>query len=78
MYQYSEKQLRIEDFELPFVGTLSETNRWVTLSKLIPWDVVEEEYLTHVSKKIGAPAFSARTAFGSILIKERLTLSVKW
>ena len=75
MYQHNEKQLKIEEFELPFAGELNKENRWVVLNGLIPWDLVEEEYLTIVSKKLGAPAFSARVAFGSLLIKSKLNLS---
>lgn len=75
MYRENEKQLKIEDFVIPFGGELSPKNRWVVLSNLIPWDIVEDEYLTYVSKKLGAPACSARMAFGSIIIKERLSLT---
>jgi len=75
MYQHNEKQFSIEEFELPFAGELNKKNRWVILKALIPWDIVEEEYLTTVSKKLGAPAFSARIAFGSLLIKSKLNLS---
>lgn len=75
MYRSSEKQLKIVEFELPFEGVLSPTNRWIILSELIPWDVVEEEYFNYVSKKLGAPACDARMAFAALLIKERLRLT---
>ena len=75
MYRWSEKQLKIVEFELPFEGTLSPSNRWVILSELVPWDMVEAEYFNFVSKKLGAPSCSARMAFGAILIKERLGLT---
>jgi len=75
MYQHNEDQFSIEEFGLPFVGELNKNNRWVILNTLIPWDIVEEEYLTIISKKLGAPAFSARVAFGSLLIKSKLNLS---
>jgi len=75
VYKDSEKQLKIVEFELPFAGELSPHNRWVLLSGLIPWDLVEKEYLTFVSKKLGAPVCSARMAFGALIIKERMGLS---
>ena len=75
MYRGSEKQLKIVEFELPFEGNLSATNRWVVLSELVPWDIVEDEYFNFVSKKLGAPACSARMAFASLIIKERLDVS---
>ena len=31
--------MMIEDFQLPFGGQLSAENRWVKLSKLMPWDM---------------------------------------
>jgi len=37
MYKNNEKQLKFEDFYLPFGGKLISDNRWVKLSKLIPW-----------------------------------------
>jgi len=31
-------QLKFEDFYLPFGGKFRSDNRWVVLSKQIPWD----------------------------------------
>ena len=69
------KQLSFEDFCLPFSGHLRGDNRWITLAELIPWDMVEEIYVSKLRSDFGAPAHSARMAFGSLLIKERLGLS---
>jgi len=51
---------------------LSENNRWVQLSYLIPWRRVEEEYSKHFSKDPrGGRAVSVRMALGALIIQER-------
>ena len=35
-------QLSIEEFHLPFGGTLDPENRWVLLSALMPWEELED------------------------------------
>jgi len=75
MYRHNVRQLSFEEFNLPFRGHLRGDNRWVILSTLIPWEMVEEIYTSQLSCDYGAPAHSARMAFGSLLIKERLRLS---
>jgi hypothetical protein len=58
---------------LPFGGRLRADNRWVELSKLIPWLLVEELYTEKLSSDRGAPAISSRMAFGALFLKEYLT-----
>jgi transposase, IS5 family len=66
-------QFQFEDFYLPFGGKLRSDNRWVVLSKQIPWPQVEQEYAALFSEsKAGCPPKSARIALGSLIIKERL------
>ena len=74
MYRRSDpNQLSFEEFDLPFGGKLRSDNRWVILSKQIPWDEVEKEYIVHFSKEdMGSPAKSSRMAFGALILKERL------
>jgi len=74
MYRKSNpNQLSFENFHLPFGGKLRSDNRWVILSKQIPWTEVEAEYIVHFSKEdMGSPAKSSRMAFGSLILKERL------
>ncbi len=74
MYRKSDpNQLSFEDFHLPFGGKLRSDNRWVILSKQIPWAEVEKEYSVHFSKEdMGSPAKSSRMAFGALILKERL------
>ncbi len=76
MYRKSNpNQLSFEGFHLPFGGKLSSDNRWVILSKQIPWDEVEKEYIVHFSDDMGSPAKSSRMAFGALILKERLGLT---
>ena len=42
MYQASEQQLRIEEFDHPFGGSLDDENRWVNLPRLISLAEVEQ------------------------------------
>ena len=55
---------------------LRSDNRWVKLAKQIPWQEIEGHYSSSLSGTgKGDPALSARVAFGSMIIKERLGLS---
>ena len=74
MYRKDDaKQLQFEDFYLPFGGQLRSDNRWVVLSRQIPWQQIEQAYSANFSdSKVGCPAKSARIALGSLIIKERL------
>lgn len=72
----SELQLNIEDFYLPFGGHLDENNRWVILSKKIPWRLLEKEYKKKLANSgMGAPAKPFRMALGALIIKEKLQIS---
>jgi len=71
-------QLEFENFYLPFSGRLLSDNRWVILSKQIPWDVIEQLYAVNFEgSTTGNPAMSARVALGSLIIKERLGVTDK-
>jgi len=76
MYRRSSTgQLSIENFHLPFDGKLSGENRWVKLSKLVPWETFESEYAEQFSQGQGAPAKTFRIALGALIIKEKLGTS---
>ena len=77
MYQKSNpNQMVLEDFHLPFGGKLRSDNRWVNLSKQIPWTEVEKEYALHFSEDdMGSPAKSSRIALGALILKEPLGVS---
>ena len=64
-----------ESFELPFGGKLSDENRWVIMTNLIPWEKFEEEYAKSFSENKGAPAKTFRIALGALIIQERLGIS---
>jgi IS5 family transposase len=74
MYRQADpNQMTFEDFYLPFGGRLRSDNRWVLLSKQIPWDQVEQEYAAvFAGRDTGREAKSARLALGALIIKERL------
>jgi IS5 family transposase len=76
MYRKSNpNQLEFEKFYLPFSGHLRSDNRWVILAGQIPWQQIEESYGKLFCEDNGCPAITARIAFGSLLIKERLGIS---
>lgn len=69
-------QLSFKDFYLPFGGSLNPRNRWIQLSRLIPWKEFENKYAEQFSEKgIGAPAKSFRVALGALMIKEKLRIT---
>ena len=53
-------QMEFEDFYLPFGGKLRSDNRWVVLSKQIPWERIEQEYSMNFSQNWSAPVFWSR------------------
>ena len=66
----SPKQLTIEGFESPFDRKLNSSNRWVVLSRLLPWDEICELYWHEVPEKsTGRPALNPRIVVGSLIIK---------
>ena len=76
MYKNKHKQSDFEDFILPFGGKLRSDNRWVILSKIIPWDSVEQLYKNHFAESgMGSPAKESRVALGSLIIKEKLKIT---
>ena len=77
MYKRENKlqmELDFGEFTLPFGGKLDSENRWIQLSKLIPWDEVEETYAEQFGTT-GNAAKNLRTALGSLIIKERLGIT---
>lgn len=75
MYKRKDQQIRLEDFFQPFNGKPNPQNRWVLLSKQIPWDEYEEDYASQFPSNTGTVALSFRIALGSLIIKERLGVS---
>lgn len=75
MYRLPNGQMRIEDFVLPFEGKLNPENRWVKLSKLIPWEEIEKKYSLLFPSGTGTEAKPLRMALGALIIKERCGFS---
>lgn len=77
---YKKKSPQITMFETPetfmLLAQMDPNNRWVRMSKLIPWDMVEEKYAKEFKHTpFSRPAKPARMAIGSLIIKEKFGLS---
>lgn len=78
MYRKAERnQLTLEEFSLPFGGRLSADNRWVKLSKLMPWELIEDQYALAFDEDVtdGRPPIEARMLYGAEWIKEQENLT---
>lgn len=76
MYPKKEsKKSTVENFKIPNEWKPKEENRWVIMSKIIPWEEFEEEYAKQFAENKGAPAKPFRMALGSLIIKEILGIS---
>ena len=76
MYPQKEsKKSTVENFKIPSEWKPKEENRWVIMSKIIPWEEFEEEYAKNFSENKGAPAKPFRMALGALIIKEILGIS---
>jgi hypothetical protein len=72
----SPNQLTQPGFETPFEQALTCENRWVKLSKLIPWDRVVLQYNNSFSKSSeGRQPISGRIVIGAVIIKLYLDIS---
>ena len=71
---HSQKQLSLAEFGWPFQTDLDENNRWVMLSKCIPWDELAEGYYQGLANTQGRPAKDARLVIGAVIIKHKLCL----
>ena len=49
----SEHQLSIEEFKTPFQAKLLADNRWVQLSKIVPWDKFASAYMSMMTADFG-------------------------
>ena len=71
----SKEQILIEDFTLQFGGKLNADNRWVRLSEILPWDMIEDKYAENFKSEYGNVALNVRVALGSLIIKEKCHFS---
>jgi hypothetical protein len=65
----SPRQLKIEEFKTPFLKSLLPDNRWVKLSKVVPWDKFAALYMPVMNLETGRPGISPRIVLGAIIIK---------
>ncbi len=59
----------IEEFQTPFELKLSRENRWIKLSRTLPWDALVKIYCRVLFKKHGHPAKNPRIVIGALIIK---------
>jgi len=71
MFRKMENQYLLEEFILPFEGKLNPENRWIKLSKIIPWTIIEERYSELFPSSRGQEAKPVRMALGALLIQEK-------
>jgi len=65
----SPAQLSIEEFKTPFQSTLLTDNKWVKLSKVVPWDKFASAYMSMMNIDFGRPGISPRIVLGALIIK---------
>lgn len=76
MISYDDpKQQPLPGFDKFHGFPLSMDNRWVKLSKLIPWDEFSKAYDKNMKSGVGRPAKPARLVIGAVIIKHKLCLS---
>ena len=71
----SPNQLMFDGFETEFEKWLDPNNRWVVLSRLIPWAALSAAYNMSLSGHAGRPAKDAQLVIGAVIIKHKLCLS---
>jgi transposase, IS5 family len=71
----SPNQLTLDGFETPFEHQLTAENRWVKLSRLLPWDSIVSLYDKQFTSKEGRPPINGRIVIGAVIIKHMLNLS---
>lgn len=70
MFKYTpQNQMSIFDFKLSFESKLDPENRWVRLSKVIPWDDFAAIYGKSFSETCGTKSIDARVVIGALIIK---------
>ena len=61
--------MTIEEFKTPFQASLLADNRWVKLSKVVPWDKFASVYMSMMTVDFGRPGISPRIVLGALIIK---------
>lgn len=71
----SPNQLTIQGFGTPFEQALTSENRWVKLSRLLPWDKIAAQYNKQFKSTEGRQPLNRRIVIGAVIIKHMLKLS---
>ena len=71
----SSNQVSIDDFLIPQGKQLNPENRWIRLSKIIPWDELSAVYSKKMSQKMGRNGIHPRIIIGAVIIKHMKSLS---
>lgn len=72
----SVSQMELPGFESPFAIRLDADNRWVKLSRKIPWDEIAGIYNARMgNQSTGAGGINPRVVLGSLIIKHLCDLS---
>jgi len=70
LYKLKDRETPLLFPELfPLGGGLNENNRWMKLSKLMPWDELDEVYSQYFSSSMGRPAKDSRLMIGLLVAK---------
>lgn len=75
MYQYSNGQISLTDFQQPMGMQLREDNRWVKKAQIIPWNKIEKKYADLFPSKTGNVAKPLQLALGACLIQQEYGFS---
>jgi hypothetical protein len=76
MYRRRDKnQVSMLEDNKRFIVEINENNRWVQMSKLMPWERIEEHYIKSMCEDKGRKSIPSRIAFGAIYAKEELNLT---
>lgn len=76
----SPESMHMSGEQMIFPGLIGDAldpdNRWMQLSRTIPWAVIEDHYGALFDRRRGGPhPISARVAFGSLIVQQRLGLT---
>lgn len=69
-----QNQLSLELFENPFDKLLDPNNRWVRLSRIVPWDKLASIYCQKLDSSSGRKSVDARLVIGALIVKHKLNL----
>ncbi len=78
MYQKQVNHPEIPEIDLYIEGKLDPQNKWIQLSKMIPWEMFDDPYMKNFKDEgnaRGTVAFDSRTAIGALIIKQMLSVS---